>query len=92
MMNITIGQYYPGNSVIHRLDPRTKIICTLIFITAVILAKTYVAYALLAGFVGLIIINFLYAVMKLSYSEASYDNSSPSASSIICSYVFSVFL
>ena len=56
MMNITIGQYYPGNSVIHRLDPRTKIICTLIFITAVFLAKTYVAYALLAGFVGLIII------------------------------------
>ena len=56
MMNITIGQYYPGNSVIHRLDPRTKIICTLIFITAVFLAKTYVAYALLAGFVSLIII------------------------------------
>lgn len=55
MMNITIGQYYPGNSVIHRLDPRTKIICTLIFITAVFLAKTYIAYALLAGFVGLII-------------------------------------
>ena len=45
MMNITIGQYYPGNSAIHRLDPRTKIICTLIFITAVFLAKTYLAYA-----------------------------------------------
>lgn len=30
--------------------------------------------------------------MKASYSEASYNNSRPSASSIICSYVFSVFL
>ena len=30
--NITIGQYYPGNSVVHRLDPRTKIILVILYI------------------------------------------------------------
>lgn len=60
MMDITIGQYYPGNSVIHRLDPRTKIICTLIFISAVFLAKTYIGYAIIAAFVAMVL-----AVAKL---------------------------
>lgn len=55
MMDITIGQYYPGNSVIHRLDPRTKILCTLIFISSVFLAKTYLAYAVIAAFVAFIL-------------------------------------
>lgn len=55
MMDITIGQYYPGNSIIHRLDPRTKILCTLIFISAVFLAKTYLAYAVIAAFVAIIL-------------------------------------
>ncbi|MBE6862306.1 MAG: energy-coupling factor transporter transmembrane protein EcfT [Ruminococcus sp.] len=32
LKDITIGQYFPGNSIIHRLDPRFKIIMTLIFI------------------------------------------------------------
>ena len=30
--DITIGQYYPAKSVIHRMDPRTKLFGTLIFI------------------------------------------------------------
>lgn len=55
MMDITIGQYYPGTSIIHKLDPRTKIICTLIFISAVFLAKTYVGYAAIAAFVALVL-------------------------------------
>ena len=29
LKDITFGQYYPGNSVIHRLDPRVKLILTL---------------------------------------------------------------
>ena len=59
-MDITIGQFYPGKSIIHRLDPRTKIICTLIFISAVFLAKTYLAYAIIAAFVA-----FVLAVARL---------------------------
>ena len=30
--NITIGQYFPGNSFLHRMDPRAKIIATTIFV------------------------------------------------------------
>ena len=34
--DITIGQYYPANSVIHRLDPRVKIVATLLFLDLVV--------------------------------------------------------
>ena len=32
--DITIGQYYPAQSRIHRLDPRVKIVCTLLFLVS----------------------------------------------------------
>ena len=35
--DITIGQYYPAKSVIHKLDPRTKLFGTLVFIISVFL-------------------------------------------------------
>ena len=35
LTDITLGQYYPGSSVIHGLDPRAKILATLLFITAI---------------------------------------------------------
>ena len=49
--NITMGQYYPVDSKVHRLDPRIKLILTIVFIVAVFLAKTFVGYALLLIFV-----------------------------------------
>ncbi len=49
--NITLGQYYPVDSRVHRLDPRIKLILTIAFIVAVFLAKTFVGYALIIGFV-----------------------------------------
>ena len=36
--NITIGQFFPGNSLLHRMDPRAKIIGTTIFVVAIFLA------------------------------------------------------
>ena len=45
--DITLGQYFPGNSVIHRLDPRMKIILTLVYIIFVFLAKSLISYVLL---------------------------------------------
>ena len=45
--DITLGQFFPGNSVIHRLDPRTKIILTVLFIVAVFMASNPVAFLLL---------------------------------------------
>ena len=51
--NITMGQYYPVDSRIHRLDPRIKLILTIVFIVAVFMAKTFLGYALILGFVWL---------------------------------------
>ncbi len=48
---ITLGQYYPTGSFLHRLDPRTKILCTLIFIVGIFFANTWPAYGLVAAFV-----------------------------------------
>ncbi|MCI5837472.1 MAG: energy-coupling factor transporter transmembrane protein EcfT [Veillonellaceae bacterium] len=48
--NITVGQYYPGDSVIHRLDPRAKILCTMIFIVGIFFADSWPAYGAVAAF------------------------------------------
>lgn len=45
--DITLGQFFPGTSAIHRLDPRTKIILSIVFIVGVFLADTVVAFAFL---------------------------------------------
>ena len=49
LKDITLGQYFPGNSLIHRLDPRSKILAVLIYIVALFLAKNALSYALLAA-------------------------------------------
>ncbi|MBQ8930039.1 MAG: energy-coupling factor transporter transmembrane protein EcfT [Oscillospiraceae bacterium] len=43
--DITLGQFFPGNSIVHRLDPRTKILLTILYIVALFCAKNYVSYA-----------------------------------------------
>ena len=45
LKDITLGQYFPGNTVIHRLDPRTKLIAVLLYIVALFQAKGWVGYA-----------------------------------------------
>ena len=45
LKDITLGQYFPGNTVIHRLDPRTKLIAVLLYIIALFQAKGWVGYA-----------------------------------------------
>ena len=47
LKDITLGQYFPGNTVIHRLDPRTKLLFTVLYIVALFSAKGGVAYAVL---------------------------------------------
>ena len=46
LKDITLGQYFPGNSLIHRLDPRSKLIFTVLFIVAIFLCKHLVSYGL----------------------------------------------
>ncbi len=49
LKDITLGQYFPGNTVMHRLDPRTKLIMTLIYIVALFIVQSYISYALMAA-------------------------------------------
>jgi energy-coupling factor transport system permease protein len=53
--DITIGQYYPEDSVIHRLDPRTKLVGTLVFIISLFLFHSFLGYIIATAFlVGVI--------------------------------------
>ncbi|NLY11728.1 MAG: energy-coupling factor transporter transmembrane protein EcfT [Firmicutes bacterium] len=51
LKNITIGQYIPGSSPIHQLDPRSKILGTLFLIIVLFLINTVVGYVLTAAFI-----------------------------------------
>lgn len=42
---ITIGQYYPGDSFVHRLDARVKVILTIVFIVLIFMCKNFVSFA-----------------------------------------------
>lgn len=48
LKDITLGQYFPGNTAAHRLDPRTKILLVVLYITALFTAKSFLAYGLMA--------------------------------------------
>ena len=45
MRNITIGQYYPADSILHKLDPRVKFLGTLVFIISLFLVRGALGYA-----------------------------------------------
>ena len=47
LKDITLGQYFPGNTLLHRLDPRTKLLFTVAYIVALFLAKHVLGYAVL---------------------------------------------
>ncbi len=49
--DITLGQYYPGSSYIHRLDPRVKIMATLIYIVALFVVDDFIGFGI--AFIGL---------------------------------------
>ena len=53
---ITIGQYYPADSVIHRLDPRVKIIATFLFIISLFVFDSFIGYAVVVAFLAACII------------------------------------
>ncbi len=55
LKDITLGQFFPGDSFIHRLDPRTKLLMVVIYIVALFNAAGWLGYALVAGFLALCI-------------------------------------
>lgn len=51
MKDVSIGQYYPANSVIHRLDPRLKLVLCIMYIVMIFFIQTFTGYALTAVFI-----------------------------------------
>ena len=55
MRDITIGQYYPADSVLHRLDPRVKLVGTFAFLVSLFVGEGIVAYAIATVFLAIVI-------------------------------------
>ncbi len=56
LRDITVGQYYPTNSIIHKLDPRTKFICTFIFIFLIFFINSFLGFLIAYLFIYTIIV------------------------------------
>ncbi|MEN6564977.1 MAG: energy-coupling factor transporter transmembrane component T [Veillonellales bacterium] len=56
LTDIMLGQYFPGDSLIHRLDPRTKILFTLSFISSIFLAESSFSYLSLTAFIVILVL------------------------------------
>ena len=55
LKDITLGQFFPGDSFIHRLDPRTKLLMVIVYIVALFLASGWLSYGLVAAFLAVCI-------------------------------------
>ena len=58
LKDITLGQYFPGHSAIHRMDPRTKLLLTIVYIVALFVAQNWISY--------LVMLVFLLTCIKIS--------------------------
>ena len=47
LKDITLGQFFPGNTIVHRLDPRTKLVLVIVFIAALFTAVDWFSYGLM---------------------------------------------
>jgi len=56
LKDITLGQYFPGNTIVHRLDPRTKMMLMVAYITALFLAKGTASYIFMFSLLVLCIV------------------------------------
>jgi energy-coupling factor transport system permease protein len=56
LKDITLGQFFPGNSLLHKIDPRFKIILTILYIVIIFLAGSIPAYAAILLFSILLVV------------------------------------
>ena len=52
LKDITLGQFFPGDSFVHRLDPRTKLLMVIIYIVALFMASNWLGYGLVIAFLA----------------------------------------
>ena len=65
LKDVTLGQYFPGNSLIHKMDPRAKLIASVLYIVAIFCADNAVAFAALALSAFLLILLSRIPIMTL---------------------------
>ena len=69
LRDITLGQYFPGDSVIHNLDPRVKILSVIAFMAAVFIADSFISFGIVLTFTLYIIflskIKIIYIIKAL---------------------------
>ena len=84
--DITIGQYYPAKSVLHRLDPRVKLVSTLLYLISLFLVKNVWGYVVATV--------FLIAVIRLSKVPFSYivRGLKPIIMLLMITVIFNLFL
>jgi len=56
LKDITLGQYFPGSTLLHRMDPRTKLIMTFVYIISLFVAVSYISYAVMLAFLVLCVV------------------------------------
>ncbi len=57
MRSLTLGHYLPGDSLLHRMDPRVKLVSLLILITALFVIETFLGFVLFGSFVFLVFLS-----------------------------------
>ncbi len=73
LRDITLGQYYQTDSIIHRLDPRVKITATLLFLVSLFIVDNFIGYLIAALFLAAVIklskvpVKFIFKGMKAIY-------------------------
>lgn len=84
--DITIGQFYPSNSILHRLDPRVKIMCTLFYLISLFLFKSVLGYVIATI--------FLFDTIKLSKVPAKFivKGLKPVIMLLMITVIFNLFL
>lgn len=83
--DITIGQYFPGTSPVHKLDPRTKIILVFVYVIALFLAKNLASLSVGVGFLVII-----YPISKIPY-KMIFKSIKPIIPIIIITAVLNMF-
>ena len=56
LKDVTLGQYFPGNSPVHRMDPRTKLVMLVVYIVALFTAGDWISYGVVFCFLTISVI------------------------------------
>ncbi|MBQ7035517.1 MAG: energy-coupling factor transporter transmembrane protein EcfT [Clostridia bacterium] len=56
LKDITLGQYFPGNSFMHKLDPRMKLLLTVLYVVALFMVSRFFGFAIVGALIGLVIL------------------------------------